>query len=337
MQRHPTIIDVAAAAGVSKATVSRVLRGEDRVSAETRTTVMRAVKSVGYRPNVVARSLKERVASVFGFVAGDLSNPYYADILRGVYQAAADSGFQVIIAANDDSAGGEAAAIDALREFRVSGLILASPSLLMREIARLTDGLPVAIEGHANAPARFDVVTSDDIEGARLLVDHLVALGHRRMVVLEDTGLGGFDRLDGFARAFARAKLTSSVRHVPTTASAEGGYESMKQVLARGKPPTAVLCDNDVIAVGAMSAIEESGMKVPQDISVTGFDDIGLARLRQFNLTTVRQDRWAIGRTCFEVLQRRVQHPGNQRPGRVILKPTLKVRGSTGPARSTPR
>ncbi|CAB4333284.1 MAG: LacI family DNA-binding transcriptional regulator [Actinobacteria bacterium] len=334
MDKQPTIIDVARVAGVSKATVSRVLRGEDRVSDQTRSDVMKAVKKVGYRPNIVARSLKERVASVFGFVTSDLSNPYYADILRGVYQAAAGTGFQIIIASGDESSGGAEAAIGALREFRVSGLILASPSLTMRQIAKLTDGLPAVIEGHANAPAKFDVVTSDDIEGARLLVDHLVQLGHRRMVVLEDTGLGGFDRLDGFARAFKRAQLSSSVRHIPTVATAEGGYESMKAVLARGKPPTAVLCDNDIMAVGAMSAIEEANMSVPKDISVTGFDDIAMARLRQFDLTTVRQDRWAIGRLCFEVLHRRVQIEDKQLPGRIILKPTLKVRGSTGPVRS---
>jgi DNA-binding LacI/PurR family transcriptional regulator len=332
VSRQPTIIDVADAAGVSKATVSRVLRGEDRVSPAAQEAVHKAVREVGYTPNFVARSLKERVSSVVGFVAGDLSNPYYADILHGVYQAAGSVGHQVIIASGHEAAGGEEGAIKALMEFRVAGVILASPSISMKSIARLTNGLPVAIEGHADAPPRFDVVTSDDREGGWLVIDHLVTLGHERFAILEDAGPAGHDRKLGFQNAVTRARITSKVRRVATHPSAEGGYESMRQVLKRGLPPTAVACDNDVVASGAMSALDEAGLSVPDDVSVTGFDDIALARLRQFDLTTIRQDRWAIGRICFDVVHRRAQHPEGNSPGRVILRPTLKVRGSTGPA-----
>jgi DNA-binding LacI/PurR family transcriptional regulator len=202
----------------------------------------------------------------------------------------------------------------------------------MKSIARLTNGLPVAIEGHADAPPRFDVVTSDDREGGWLVIDHLVTLGHERFAILEDAGPAGHDRKLGFQNAVTRARITSKVRRVATHPSAEGGYESMRQVLKRGLPPTAVACDNDVVASGAMSALDEAGLSVPDDVSVTGFDDIALARLRQFDLTTIRQDRWAIGRICFDVVHRRAQHPEGNSPGRVILRPTLKVRGSTGPA-----
>jgi DNA-binding LacI/PurR family transcriptional regulator len=334
MNRQPTIIDVAATAGVSKATVSRVLRGEQRVSPQAQEAVFKAVREVGYTPNIVARSLKERVSSVVGFVAGDLSNPYYADILHGVYQAAGAAGHQVIIASGHEAAGGEEGAIRALMEFRVAGVILASPSLTMRQISRLTQSVPVAVEGHVDAPARFDVVTSDDVEGGWLVISHLISLGHERFAILEDTGPAGRDRKVGFEKAVAKGRIASRVRSVATHPSAEGGYESMRQLLKRGTPPTAVACDNDVVAGGAMSALEEAGLSVPEDVSITGFDDIALARLRQFNLTTIRQDRWAIGRICFDVIHRRAQDPEAHRPGRVILKPTLKIRGSTGPAPS---
>jgi DNA-binding LacI/PurR family transcriptional regulator len=281
----------------------------------------------------VARSLKERVSSMVGFVAGDLNNPYYADILHGVHQAAGGAGHQVVIASGHEAAGGEEGAIQALMQFRVAGIILASPSLAMRDIARLTREVPVAIEGHADAPPPFDVVTSDDVEGAWLVIEHLLSFGHQRIAILEDSGPAGRDRKEGFARAVARARITSKVRRVGAVPTADGGYEATRQLLRRGAPPTAVVCDNDIVAAGAMSALDEAGMSVPGDVSVTGFDDIALARLRQFDLTTVRQDRWAIGRTCFDVVHRRAQDPGRYRPGRVILEPTLKIRGSTGPAR----
>lgn len=332
MNRPPTIIDVADAAGVSKATVSRVLRGEDRVSLHARKVVLKAVDEIGYRPNLVARSLKERVVSVVGYVASDLSNPYYADILHGIYAAAGVVGHQIIIASGHEEAGGEEGAIRTLRDFRVAGIILASPAIRLRRIARMTDGIPVVIEGHANAPSNFDIVTSDDVKGACLIIDHLFDLGHRSFALLEDASLAGQDRVEGFATALKIKGLTSSARRTPSHTSAEGGYDSMRALLRRGSPPTAVVCDNDVMAAGAMSAAEELGLHVPDDISITGFDDIALAGLRQLNLTTVSQDRWSIGQIAFEVLHRRIQDPDSHIPHRVILEPTLHVRGSTGPA-----
>lgn len=330
--RPPTILDVAAAASVSKSVVSRVLRGQGKVSEESRRAVQEAVHQLGYQPNRAARSLKERVPSVVGMVAGDLRNPYYVDILNGVYAAADAVRHRVIVASGHDALGGEEAAIRTLLEFQVAGLILTSPTLSMAALRRMTGEVPVAVEGRSDAPARFDVVTSDDADGAAQVVDHLVRLGHTRILVLTDHSASGADRREGLDQALRAAGHAKTVMHRQAPATADGGYRAMRQVLRLRRLPTAVAAGNDVVAFGVMSAINEAGLSVPDDISVTGFDDIEMAGLRQFDLTTVRQDRAAIGRTCFDVVHRRANHPDQHRAGRAIFSPSLVVRGSTGPA-----
>ncbi|MBU6244301.1 MAG: LacI family transcriptional regulator [Actinomycetales bacterium] len=328
--RPPTIIEVAAAAGVSKATVSRVLRNQGPVSNEARQAVLRAVHDVGYTPNRVARSLKERVSSVIGVVVADLANPYYVDVIHGIHQAADEAGQQVIIVSGHQVVGGEEAAIETLLEFRVSGIILASTNLPMATIGRLTKGLPVAIEGRSDTPAKFDLVTSDDHVGGRLIIDHLVSLGHQRIALLEDDSPSGKDRKDAFTAALRASQLASQARHATCPSTSEGGHEAVTRLLRRGKHPTAIACADDVIAIGAMSALQEAGLSIPDEVSVTGFDDIGLASLRQFDLTTVRQERWEIGRRCLQLVHRRAQDD-TVRASRSILQPRLVIRGSTAP------
>jgi len=329
--RPPTIIDVANAAGVSKSVVSRVLRDEGRVSSEAREAVQRAVREVGYTPNIVARSLKERVASVIGVVAADLTNPYYVDIIHGIYEAAAEAGQQVLIVSGHEAIGGEEGAIRTLLEFRVAGIILASTNLPMRTVARLAGGLPVAIEGRSDTSPRFDLVTSDDMLGGQLIIDHLVTLGHQRIALIEDESPSGQDRVQAFRSALQSAGLAGQARHASCSSTAEGGYEAVRRLLRRGQQPTAIACADDVIAIGAMSALQEAGLGIPQDVSVTGFDDIALASLRQFDLTTIRQERWELGRICLRLVHRRAQDP-SLRASREILPPALIVRGSTGEA-----
>jgi len=328
--RQPTIIEVAQAAGVSKATVSRVLRNEGPVSEAARQAVLQAVRQVGYTPNIVARSLKERVASVIGVVVADLANHYYVDIIHGIHQAADEAGQQVLIVSGHQVVGGEEAAIRTLLEFRVSGIILASTNLPMATVARLTRNLPVAIEGRSDTPAGFDLVTSDERAGARLVIDHLAQLGHRRLALLEDDSPSGRDRMDAFTSALHANGLASRARRTTCPSTSDGGHEAVRALLRRGKPPTAIACADDMIAIGAMSALQEAGLAVPDEVSVTGFDDIDLASLRQFDLTTIRQERFQIGRQCLQLVHRRAQEQ-QVRPSRVVLEPSLVVRGSTGP------
>ena len=328
--RQPTIIEVAQVAGVSKATVSRVLRNQGPVSEAARQAVQRAVREVGYTPNIVARSLKERVASVIGVVVADLANHYYVDIIHGIHQAADEAGQQILIVSGHQVVGGEEAAIRTLLEFRVSGIILASTNLPMSTVARLTRNLPVAIEGRSDTPAAFDLVTSDERVGARLIIDHLAHLGHRRIALLEDDSPSGRDRMDAFTAALQAHGLGSRARRATCPSTSDGGHEAVRALLRRGQPPTAIACADDMIAIGAMSALQEAGLSVPDEVSVTGFDDIDLASLRQFDLTTIRQERWEIGRRCLQLVHQRAQDH-EVRPTRAILEPALVVRGSTGP------
>jgi len=332
--RPPTIIEVAQAAGVSKATVSRVLRNQGPVSAQARDAVLRAVDDVGYTRNFVARSLKERVASVIGVVVADLANHYYVDIIHGIHQAADEAGQQVLIVSGHEVVGGEEAAIRTLLQFRVSGIILASTNLPMATIAQLTKGLPVAIEGRSDTLRRFDLVSSDDRVGCRLIIDHLAELGHRRIAVLENDSPSGRDRMNAFTAALKARGLATGARHATCPSTSDGGHEAVTGLLRRGKAPTAIACADDMMAIGAMSALQEAGLAIPGDVSVTGFDDIDLASLRQFDLTTVRQERWEIGRRCLQLVRQRAQDSAIK-PTRSILEPGLVVRGSTARVRSS--
>jgi len=329
MTRRPTIIDVAREAGVSKSVVSRVLRGEGRVSPEARKAVLRSARSVGYTPNIVARSLKERVSGVVGVVAADLSHPYYVDVIHGIYEAAAEVSQKVLIVSGHESIGGEEGAIQSLLDFRVAGIIMASTNLPMARIARRVGGVPVAIEGRRDASSKFDVVRSDDAEGGRLIIEHLASLGHRRIAVLEDASPSGRDRQEAFRQALRASGLTGQARFAASSTTFEAGYEATRRLIRKGKPPTAIVCPDDVTAIGALSALRELGLRVPEEVSVTGFDDVALASARHFNLTTVRQERLAIGQTCLRLVHRRAQDSSVD-PSRVILPPTLVVRGSTG-------
>lgn len=334
MSRPPTIIDVAREAGVSRSVVSRVLRGERRVSPAATEAVIVGVEKLGYIPNLGARSLKAKVSKVVGIVACDLKNPYYVDLLHGVYQAADAVGYQVIISSGHEAAGGEEAAVTTMIEFRVAGVILAGPSAEMQRLRKLIGVVPAVIEGRTDADPAFDLVTSDDRDGTRLIVEHLLALGHRRIVILEEPGPSGRDRSQGFRAAISDTGLSGVATFFACPPTAEGSYDAVAQILCNGPPPTAIACNNDIAATGAMSALDEAGFEVPHDVSVTGFDDISLARLRQFNLTTVCQDSAAIGRACFDAIHRRALAAGGSAPTRMILQPSLIVRSSTAPVRA---
>ena len=250
LRRAPTILDVAEAAGVSKSVVSRALRGEAKVSKEAAAAVQKAIKQLRYQPNFVARSLKERISPVIGVVTGDLRNPYYVDILDGVYSSADKQKYKVIVASGHGVPGGEEAAIRSLIEFRVAGLILASPNLEMKEIQALAGDLPVAIEGRHDALEKFDVVTSDDHLGGQMAIEHLVNFGHKKILILTDSSPGSSERQKGFDAAIRSAGITKSVLRRKCEPTTDGGHSAIELILRENIAFTAVVCSNDVSAWG---------------------------------------------------------------------------------------
>ncbi|MFD9394480.1 LacI family DNA-binding transcriptional regulator [Streptomyces sp. NPDC060000] len=342
--RAPTIRDVADRAGVSKSLVSLVLRGSDQVRAEKREAVLRAVRELGYRPNAAARSLSEQRAHpdsppragrasgtpMVGVLLHDLRNPWYVDLLDGLNSLLHTSGRHMLLAdarlhrrVGQDPAG-------PFLDQGADGLVvvgtLPGPAALETVAARM----PVVVAGAREpAPAGVDVVANDDEHGARLVTEHLVGLGHRRVAHLAGYGAVADLRRRGFEATMRAAGPAHEPLVEAGDMTEEGGYRATVRLLARPDRPTAVFAVNDMTAVGVLSAAGELGLRVPHDLSVVGYDNTSISRLRHVWLTTVDGAGHEVGRRAARCLLDRLERPGGER--RVHLAaPALEVRGTTG-------
>jgi len=329
----PTITDVARRAGVSKSLVSLVMRGADHVSPERRQAVNKAAAELGYRPNAMARSLVQRRTHLVGVMVSDLHNPFFADVVAGIQEQAARTGYKVLVNSGNRAAAREADAMETLLQLRADGIILGSPVLDDEVIGRASREVPIVLVGReAHGPA-VDSVTNDDRAGAEVAVEHCVSLGHRRIAHIDGGhGAGAPARRHGYEAAMKRLGLGDLVSVVSGTYTEEGGHTGCLLLLAQKPRPTAIFAANDLAAIGALNAIEESGLKVPDDVSLVGYDNTSLAALRHISLTTIHQPRLEMGQLALSTLLERVDHD-REEPRRVILSPSLVVRASTAPPR----
>lgn len=336
---HPTILDVAKAADVSKSTVSNVIRGAANVSPSTRRRVLDAIAVVGYRPNAVARNLVRRRTNTVGIVVGDLANPFYSELAKLVEQRVSEAGYAAMICNTDGHPWSEAARIESLLEHRVAGILMLQFSgerSIVTEL--LAQGVPLAVISCWEESS--DCVAVDDALGAGLAVRHLIELGHRRIAYLS-SGLvepkTDLARFQGYRSALARARLEAgndlALRwEEPAHLRSDRDLRlEIERLLDSGSPPTAFFVSNDLVAIDLIETLEELGLRVPAQISVVGFDDIAMAGLARVSLTTVAQPRNELAHLGLEILIRRIEL-GEDRPlQQVRLSPTLVVRGSTGP------
>jgi DNA-binding LacI/PurR family transcriptional regulator len=333
---QPTIHDVAARAGVSKSLVSLVMHDSPSVSEGKRRAVLAAAAELDYRPNAVARSLVQRRTRVLGVMLSDLHNTFFADVLDGVAGRAGERGYKAMLNTGNRAASGEAAAIETLLELRSDGLILAGPRLDAARIAEAAKSVPVVLVARTMAGNAVDCVSNDDPAGAALAVDHLVALGHRRIAHIDGgSGAGAQPRKQGYTRTMRRHGLGDQVRTVRGDYTEEGGAKGVASLLASGPRPTAVFAANDLSALGALDALTRSGLRVPDDISLVGYDNTSLAALRHIDLSTIDQPREAMGRTAVDLLLERLER-GRAIPRRVVMAPALVVRGTTAPPPKSP-
>ena len=329
--RHPTIHDVAARAGVSKSLVSLVMRGAPQVSEERRRAVLRAASELGYRPNAVARSLVRNRSNVLGVVLSDLHNPFFVEVVDGIEEEAIASHHRALFNTGSRSPGRESEALETLLQLRVDGVILAGTVLPPRAIVAAAANAPVALVARASRWPAIDSVTNDDRAGARLVVDHLVSLGHRRIAHVDGgRGAGAADRRNGFLTRMRRHGLTSDAVVVPGAFTEEGGAAGVDQLLEESKRPTAVFVANDLAAVGALRVLRDRGLEVPGDVSVVGYDNVSIAGLDHVDLTTIEQPRREMGAEAVRLLLDRLDG-GRGQSRHVVIPPTLVVRGSTGP------
>ena len=328
---RPTIRDVAASAGVSKSLVSLVMQGSASVSEEKRKRVLRVAAELGYRPNAVARSLVQRRTNLFGVLLSDLHNPFFAEVIDGVRAAAAEQGYRAIIATGDRAAPSETGALETLLELRTDGLILASPVLDMEVIIEAARELPTVLVARRARAAVLDSVANDDLTGAGLAVQHLAELGHRRIAHIDGgDGAGSAERRRGYERSMRKLGLEQHARVVPGNYTDEGGRQGVGALLAAGPRPTAILAANDLAAIGALSALADRGIRVPEEVSLVGYDNTALAAVRHINLTTVDQPRPDMGQTAVRLLLERLRD-GRKTARHVLMTPSLVVRRTTAP------
>jgi DNA-binding LacI/PurR family transcriptional regulator len=322
--------DVAARAGVSRALVSLVMRNSPKVSPLRRDAVLKAADELGYLPHMMARSLASRTSTVLGVMVNDLRNAFFADVVEGLDAAARAAGFDLVLNSGGRSPAREGQALRSLLSFRPAGIVLLSPVVPAAAIEAAARQCPVVLVSRTSRAAGVDTVNDDGEAGAALAVEHLVRLGHRRIAHLDGGGAAGAAaRRRGFqATMRAHGLEPIVVRSEHTDTAGEKAVRELLTAYDRADLPTALVSGNDFNAVGAISALEENGLRVPGDVSVVGYDNTSLAGLRHVSLTTVDQPRTEMGRLAFEALLERVRGERDA-PVRHLLHPSLVVRSTT--------
>ena len=308
------IVDVARRAGVSTASVSRVLNGNYPVSDGVRQRVLEAVRELGYVANAHARALLTSTSGIVGVILHDVSDPYFAEIVRGVQEVAGREDRLVVICNSQREPAREITYVEMLRAHRVDAVIMAGGHIEDDEyvVALREQALQLRAQGSrlvlcGRHPVRADAVVPDNTAGAARLVRHLLALGHRRIVhVSGPPGLSTTrDRVDGYLGALASYGLDADTRLIVAgDFSREGGHAATGRLLDSGVEVTAIFAGNDLAAVGVVTALHERGLRVPEDVSVAGFDDVPVASDVTPALTTVRVPMAEMGRQSMRLALR---------------------------------
>jgi LacI family transcriptional regulator len=328
-----TIKDVAARAGVSFTTVSHVVNNTRPVSSDVRVKVEAAIKELNFVPSAVARSLKARTTSTIGVLVPNSTNPYFAEMSRGIEDYCERHGYCVILGNSDDNAEKQRKYLRVLVERRIDGLIIASAGdeATLAEALRLID-LPVVIVDREVSGVEADLVQIDHGVGAYMAVRHLLDLGHRRIACI--SGLEGMAvgqaRVAGFRRALLEAGVSpDDCPIVQSDYTSPGGYHAAVGLL-EGYRPTAIFATNDMMGLGVLRAAAERGIAVPRELSVVGFDDIELCRFFYPALTTVGQSIVMLGERAAQTLIERVTKRYGGVARRLVISPEMTLRESTG-------
>jgi DNA-binding LacI/PurR family transcriptional regulator len=334
---HVTIQRVAREAGVSTMTVSRVLNARPDVSPETRRRVQQVIERLSYQPNAIARSLVSRRTRTLGLITADFGDYFFTEVISGAEVEARQHGYFFMLGSTERNLQDEPEYIRLLTERHVEGILFARPSTEPNNrhlVELLRKGVPVVTTAYHLPRAVLTVVDVDNVDGAQQATQFLFELGHEHIAMI--TGPSSWksvkDRSQGYRLALKANGIASNPALVAEGDwSYQSGYAAIQKLLAHGKGFSAVFAQNDQMAIGAMRALRESGRRIPEDISVVGYDDIPAAEFSDPPLSTIRQPMRQVGATATRLLIEAIENPDGKRGEQVLLKTELVRRGSTVP------
>lgn len=333
-KKRLTIREVAKAAGVSVSTVSRVTSDHPDVKSGTRARVQALVDSLDYRPSLLARGMILKRTNSLGLVISDITNPFYPELAKAIEDAASERGWVVIVGNTERDGQRTNRYVDALLERSVDGIIFASVTVDDVVVPKLVaTGYPVVVVNRRHPTLQTHMVIVDSVKGARMATEHLLGLGHRRIAHIagENWVSNALERRQGYADALRGTGIEVCEDLIEKgDFSLEGGRAAMGRLLRLRPRPTAVFSSNDIMALGALEAIGEAGLRCPEDVAVVGFDDIRITGSRLIQLTTVSHRSYEMGTRAVEILLDVIDKGAPETPFQEVLEPHLIVRGTCG-------
>ncbi|MBW8351542.1 LacI family transcriptional regulator [Bacillus sp. IITD106] len=326
----PTIYDVAKAAGVSIATVSKVLNNTGNIRDSTREKVKQIMEKLNYQPSLMASALTGKGTETLGLVVPDISNPFFSEMAKTIEDRAHESGMSVIICSTDENTEKEKKYIELLQRKQVDGMIVASSFHDMEILKRVVDQkTSLVMLTQDDAGLGVTSISVNDFKGGFEATSHLISAGHRDIVMIAEYAKSSKFRINGYLEAYKEYGIETSEENIyRTIASIENGREVFRKIVQRGKVPTGIFACNDLIAVGVIQEAKEMGLKIPDDLSIVGFDNTILATTTVPGLTTIAQPITEMGKRVVDVIIREIKEK-NQTKERILFKPELIIRGTT--------
>ncbi|NBI27841.1 LacI family DNA-binding transcriptional regulator [Chengkuizengella marina] len=328
----PTIYDIAREAGVSIATVSKVINNTGRIGDKTKQKVMKVMKDLDYHPSIVASALTGKKTHTIGLLIPDIANPFFAEIARSVEDMGNELGFSVMMCSTDNNIDKESKYISLLEQKRVDGIILATGTQNTTILQNLLKKkVPIALIARDMPSLPVDTVLVDDYMGGYEATSHLIKLGHQKIsIIAEDlTVMSSKERIRGYCQALEDHGLAFDERllHV-SDFTIEGGRKVAAKILSENNSATAIFACNDLLAMGAIQAAREKGIQIPEDLSIIGFDNTILASICDPPLTTIAQPIQDMGKKVVELLVKEIKEEKTTKQ-RVVLMPKLEIRKTT--------